>query len=402
MEETVTLLEDINQLIKELFTVEGANKPLDPTEFSEMIQEQNKEIDQYSNQCARLQKDLNHANKTINDLKFELEQKSKIVDTRTPALLQRHTDNEIMKVRHESRQRANKIKELEEEIKVLKTKNYELKREKIELKKHSRERSKALHSLEDDRVALRKELQAKTDEELEMLRREVELLRISAKGQGQDIVARLRKEAMDSHRVLIKTQEEKDRLAYEVSSKRRANQNTHKELDKEFKAERLALMKKIADLESKNKEIQWDNEKKKEELLEADTGFQEMRQKNTALDMSVERLTKENMLYKIKVTELSNQLEKVEKTKKTFVKRTDKRLSAKESRMDMITNRKLNQTDKILKSYQAELKKLLETLSNVCGSAKKTLEKKEHKDMLCSLDEVHTIAENLFWKMGVQ
>jgi len=402
MEETVELLEDINKLVKELFTVNGPNQTLDPTEFTDLLQKQNEEIDQYSNQVTRLQKELSDASQTITDLKYELEQKSKMVDSRTPALVQRHNDNEIMKVQQKSLQQANRIKELEDALKQMKIKNYELKREKDELKKHSRKRSMALHDLEDDHAALRKELQTKNDNELEMLRREVELLRISTKGQGQEIVARLRKEALESHKMLKKTQEERDQLAYDISTKRKATKYTHNELEKEFKAERMGLIKKITALETRNKELEWDNEKKKEELLEADTGFQEMRQKNSTLDMSIERLSKENTSYKNKVAELTIQLEKVEKNKKSFVKRGDKRLSAMESRMDLRTSRKLNQTDKVLKGYQAELKKLIEMVTGVCGCAKKTLEKKQHKDMVSSLEEVRTIAENLCWKMGVQ
>jgi len=259
----------------------------------------------------------------------------------------------------------------------------------------------ALHDLEDDRVALRKELQTKNDKELEMLRREVGLLRIIAKGKGQEVVARLRKEALESHKMLIKTQEERDRLAYDISTKRKEIKNLHNEFEKDFKAERMGLIKKITCLETRNKELEWDNEKKKEELVEADTGFQEMRLKNSTLDMSIERLSKENMFYKNKVVELTNQLEKVEKNQKIFIKRGDKRLSAKECRMDLRTSRKLNHTDKVLKGYQAELRKLIETVATVCGCAKKTLQKYEHKVMVSSLEEVRTIAENLCWKMGV-
>lgn len=398
----MTLLEDINQLVNELFTVNGANKTLSPIEFTELLQKQSDEIEQYSSEVKRLQKKVGEANQTISDLKLELDHKSKMVDARHPSLVRRHSDNEMKRVQQESLQQANRINELEEQLKALKMRNYGLQREKGELRAHNRQRSMVLHNLEDDRVALRKELQTKNDQDIEMLRREVELLRISAKGQDKDIVDRLRKEILDTHKALIKTQEEKDKLAYEINTKRKANQNTQKELDREFKAERLGLMKRISALEASHDEIQWENNKKQEELLEADTAFQELRQRYSSLELSYDRLIKENTFNKNKVAELGNQLEKVEKSKKTFVKRGDKRLSAKESRMDIITNRKLNQTDKVLKGYQNELKKLIEKLSTVCGSAKKVLEKREHKDMLSSLDEVNSIAENLFWKMGVQ
>jgi len=401
MEETVTLLEDINKLVNELFTVKGANKTLTPIEFTELLQKQSDEIEHYSSEAKRLQKKVREANQTISDLKIELDQKSKMVDARPLSLARRHSDNELMIAKQESLQQLNRINELEDQIKALKIKNYELVREKGELKEHSRQRSMALHNLEDDRVALRKELQTKNDQDVQLLRREVELLKMSARGQDKDVVDRLRKEILDTHKALMKTQEERDNLAYEISTKRKATQNTQKELDKEFRAERMSLMKKISSLETSNNEIQWENNKKKEELMEADTAFQELRQKYSSLELSFDSLIKENTFNKNKVSELGIQLEKLEKSKKTFIKRGDKRLSAKESRMDTITNRKLNQTDKVLKGYQNELKKLIEKLSGVCGSAKKVLEKKEHKDMLVSLDEVNTIAENLFWKMGV-
>jgi len=401
MEETVTLLEDINKLVNELFTVKGANKTLTPMEFTELLQKQSDEIDHYSSEVKRLQKKVGDANQTISDLKIELDQKSKMVDARPASLMRRHSDNELMIAKQESLQQLNRINELEGEIKALKIKNYELVREKGELKEHSRQRSMALHNLEDDRVALRKELQTKSDQDVQLLRREVELLKMGARGQDKDVVDRLRKEILDTHKALMKTQEERDNLAYEISTKRKATQFTQKELDKEFRAERMGLMKRISALETSNNEIQWENNKKKEELMEADTAFQELRQKYSSLELSFDSLIKENTFNKNKVSELNIQLEKLEKSKKTFIKRGDKRLSAKESRMDTITNRKLNQTDKVLKGYQNELKKLIEKLSGVCGSAKKVLEKKEHKDMLVSLDEVNTIAENLFWKMGV-
>jgi len=401
MEETVTLLEDINKLVNELFTVKGANKTLTPIEFTELLQKQSDEIEHYSSEVKRLQKKVGDASQTISDLKLELDQKSKMVDARPLSLMRRHSDNELMIAKQESLQQLNRISELEGEIKELKIKNYELVRDKVELKEHSRQRSMALHSLEDDKVALRKELQTKNDQDVQLLRREVELLKMSSRGQDKDVVDRLRKEILDTHKALMKTQEERDNLAYEISTKRKATQNTQKELDKEFRAERMGLMKRISALETSNNEIQWENNKKKEELMEADTAFQELRQKYSSLELSFDSLIKENTFNKNKVSELGIQLEKLEKSKKTFIKRGDKRLSAKESRMDTITNRKLNQTDKVLKGYQNELKKLIEKLSGVCGSAKKVLEKKEHKDMLVSLDEVNTIAENLFWKMGV-
>jgi len=402
MEETVTLLEDINKLVTELFTVKGGNKTLTPIEFTELLQKQSDEIEHYSSEVKRLQKKVGEANQTINDLKIELDQKSKMVDARPLSLMRSHSDNELMIAKQESLQQLDRITELEGQIKQLKIEKYELEREKGELKKHSRQRSVAFHTLEDDRVALRKELQSKNDQDVQLLRREVELLKMSNRGQDKDVVDRLRKEILDTHKALMKTQEERDNLAYEISTKRKATQNTQKELDKEFRAERMGLMKRISALETSNNEIQWENNKKKEELMEADTAFQELRQKYSSLELTFDSLVKENTFNKNKATELGIQLERLEKSKKTFIKRGDKRLSAKESRMDTITNRKLNQTDKVLKGYQNELKKLIEKLSGVCGNAKKVLEKKEHKEMLGSLDEVNTIAENLFWKMGVQ
>jgi len=408
IEQTVKLMEDINELIVELFSVRGSSKKLGPLEFAKLLQNQNKKIKNHAHEIDRLRKDRDQALKQISDMKLKSLSEKATRSSKNmkiglaPALLKRHSEDELMRAQEDSRQLEIQLEKQKEEIRDLKDKIYELRKSKEKLQKHARQKSLALHKVEDDRGSLwTTGSHTKKDEELEVLRREVEVLRLSTKNQAGEVIDRLRKELLSTQKVLVKTQGEKEKLTSDMGAKWKAAYDTRQQQDREWKAERLKFKKTITVLEQENKDLQWDNNKLKDEIKQTDKVYRETVKKQSNLQKAYDKARKENRINKTRIEDLTSQLAKVDKLARGRSKQVDKRLSAKEARLNKINSKKKSQTDKVLKGYQQEIQKLIEKISTASTQLRKVLDdKKENNDAITSLEEVNTFAGNLAWQMN--
>jgi len=408
IEQTVKLMEDINTMIIELFSVKGSSKKLGPPEFARLLKNQNKKIANYSKEVDKLRKERDQALKQVSDMRLKILGEKSLLSRKTlpPAQQKRHREDELLRAQENAVQLEIKLEKQNEEIIDLKDQIYELEKKKDKLQKKARQKSIALHRVEDDRGSIWTSGIAGThtdkDEELEVLRREVEVLRLSTKNQAGEVIDRLRKELLSTQKILVKTQGEKENLTTEVSTKLKEMHDAKQQHDREWKMERMRLKKTVKNLEDENKDLKWELNKVKDELKLTDKGYQETVKKHDDLKKAHEKKKKENRMNKTKIEDLTAQLAKVDRQARGRSKQMDKRLSAKEARLEQINKTKKSHTDKVLKGYREEIQKLVERVTIASKKVRTVLDDcKENNDALSSLEEVNTFAGNLAWQMSL-
>jgi len=227
-------------------------------------------------------------------------------------------------------------------------------------------------------------------------------LRLSTKNQAGEVIDRLRKELLSTQRVLVKTQNEKDKLTSEISTKWKTAHDSQVQHEREWKAERLKLKKKIANLEQENSDLKWDNGKMKEEIKHTDKVFRELSKEHSDLEKSYKKVVKENKSNKMKVDDLTSQIAKADKLRRGRLKKVDRQLSAKEARLEIISSKTKTEIQKVLKVYKQEIQKMIGKLSEALKKVKLVMDDTEEcKDAMSSLDEVNTIAGNLAWQASL-
>jgi len=404
IEQTVKLMEDINTLIIELFSVNGSSKKLGPLELAKLLKNQNLKIANYSNDVDKLRKERDQALKQISDMRLKsLGEKSMRLSTKTglaPAVLKRHSEDEVLRAQENVYQLEIKLEKKNEKIRELKDRIYELEKKRDKLKTQAKQN---LRRVEDDRGSIwTTGKHTEKDEELEVLRREVEVLRLSTKNQAGEVIDRLRKELLGTQKILVKTQGEKEKLTTEISTKWKAAYDTRQQQEREWKAERFKLKKTVKNLEDENKDLKWEINKLKDELKQTDKEYRETVKKHSDLEKAYQKKNKENRMNKTKIEDLTAQLVKVDRLQRGRSKKVDKRLSAKEARLEQINSKKKSQTDKVLKGYREEIQKLVDKVTVASKQVRNVLDDcKENNDAISSLEEVNTFAGNLQWQMSL-